>query len=70
MNILDAERVKAWIATETEWEQTARGLMVTVQMRDDFIRPDCMPPGVRVDEVMWWRRCAATGMVPVRLVRK
>ena len=65
-----ADRVKAWIATETEWRETERGLMITVLMRDDFIRPECLPRGVRVDEIMWADRRAPTGMVPVRLVKK
>ena len=51
------------------WEKTSRGLMVTVGLADAAIHPDCMPPGVYVDEIFWSHR-DRNGCVPVRLVRK
>ncbi len=53
--------VRAFIAS-APW---ARG-RVTVWLLDEAITPECMPRGVRVVEVGWWRR-SASGLVPVVL---
>jgi hypothetical protein len=60
--------IQAFILT-APWQHTPRGTMATVWLTPDAISPECMPPGVRVDEVMWDRR-DHTDCVPVRLVRK
>jgi len=64
----EAERIQAFIVT-APWKRTSRGLVATVWLRDEAIAPECMPHGVRVDSVMWWRR-APNGLVPVRVVRR
>jgi hypothetical protein len=65
---MDVLTVQAFIKT-APWEKTSRGMMVTCWMQDEAISPECIPKGVRVDSVMWWRR-APNGLVPVRLVKK
>ena len=64
----DKQRVKAFLAG-SPWQPTSRGVMATVWLEDDAIDPECIPDGVRVDEIMWAHR-DRTGCVPVRLVKK
>ncbi len=68
MTAEEKANVQAFIAT-APWARTSRGRMATVWMRDEMIAPECIPAGVRVDSVMWWRR-APNGLVPVRLLKR
>ncbi len=68
MNAQDASKVKAFLLT-APWQQTERGVMATVWMEKEAIHPDCIPDGVKVDEILWGHRDGA-GCVPVRLVKK
>ena len=68
MNKQDAKRMQLFLLT-APWQRTERGMMATVWMEDEVIHPDCMPAGVRVDEILWAHR-DAIGCVPVRLVKR
>lgn len=68
MTLSEQRTIQAFIAT-APWEQTERGVMVTVWLAEDAIAPGCMPFNVSVVEVMWDRR-DGTGCVPVRLRRR
>jgi len=68
MTAAEAERVKAFLLT-APWQRTPRGVMATVYLEQSVIRPECIPDGVRVDEIMWAHR-DHTGCIPVRLVKR
>jgi hypothetical protein len=64
----DLRRVQAFVKN-APWQRTGRGPMVTLFLHDDFIHPDYVPSGVRVDDVLWSHRNPVTGLVPVRFVK-
>ena len=65
----EGTRMRAWLQN-APWQPTPRGMMVTVQLADEFISQEFIPDGVRVDEILWAHRNPVTGLVPVRLVKK
>jgi hypothetical protein len=70
MTLTDNQKlnVQSFLRT-APWEETCRGTMATVWLREEAIDPECVPKGISVDEVMWWRR-APNGLIPVRIRKK
>lgn len=68
MNGLDKARLKVFLLG-APWQKTSRGMMATVWLEDEAIDPECIPDGVKVDEILWAHR-DTSGCVPVRLVKR